>query len=40
MNILDFSKRFPDENACIEHFKAQREQNGVVYPQCGGKEHY
>jgi transposase-like protein len=40
MNILDFSKSFPDENTCIEHFKAQREQNGVVCPQCGSKEHY
>ena len=40
MNIFNFSKSFPDENACIEHFKAQREQNGVVCPKCGGKAHY
>jgi hypothetical protein len=33
MNILDFSKSFPDENACIEHFKAQREQNGQMWQQ-------
>ena len=25
MNILKFSSQFPDENACIEHFKAQRD---------------
>ena len=30
MNILNFSQCFPDEEACIVHFKAQREQNGVV----------
>jgi ribosomal protein S27AE len=39
MNIYRYSKSFPDENACIEHFKAQRDQNGVVCPKCGGKEH-
>lgn len=40
MNILKFSSQFPDENACIEHFKAQRDAIGVVCPKCGGKEHY
>jgi transposase-like protein len=24
----------------MEHFKAQRDQNGVVCPKCGCKEHY
>jgi hypothetical protein len=40
MNIFNFSKSFPEENACIAHFKAQREQNGVVCLKCGSKEHY
>ena len=40
MNIFSFTQNFPDENACIAHFKALREQNGVVCPKCGGKEHY
>jgi transposase-like protein len=40
MNILKFSSQFPDENACIEHFKAQRDAVGVVCPKCGGREHY
>ncbi|GHV26633.1 DDE transposase [Bacteroidia bacterium] len=40
MNIFDFTKNFPDEESCILHFKAQREQKGVVCPKCGGTEHY
>jgi ssDNA-binding Zn-finger/Zn-ribbon topoisomerase 1 len=40
MNIYNFSKSFPDEDACIEHFKAQEDQNGVVCPKCGSKAHY
>ena len=40
MTIFNFTQDFPDENACIAHFKAQREQNGVVCCKCGGKEHY
>ena len=40
MNIFNFTQDFPDENACIAHFKAQREQNGVVCHKCGGKSHY
>ena len=40
MNLIKFSSQFPDENACIAHFKAQRDAIGVVCPKCGGKEHY
>ncbi|KAA6317877.1 hypothetical protein EZS27_032039 [termite gut metagenome] len=40
MNIFDFTKNFPDETSCILHFKAQREQIGVVCPTCGGTQHY
>jgi hypothetical protein len=40
MNILNFTQCFPDEEACIVHFKAQRDQNGVVCSKCGGKDHY
>jgi transposase-like protein len=39
MNIFNFTQSFPDENAIIAHFKAQRDQNGVVCPKCDGKEH-
>jgi hypothetical protein len=39
MNLLNFIKTFPDEQACIAHFKAQRENVGVVCPKCGCHEH-
>ena len=34
MTIFNFTQEFPDENVCIAHFKAQREQNGVVCYKC------
>jgi len=40
MNIIKFNSQFPDENACIAHFKAQRDAIGVVCPKCGSKAHY
>jgi hypothetical protein len=40
MNIFEFTKSFPDEEACITHFKAQRDLAGIVCPQCGCKHHY
>jgi len=40
MNIIQFSSQFPDENACIAHYKAQRDTIGVVCPKCGCKHHY
>ena len=39
MNLLNFIQTFPDEESCIAHFKAQRDQIGVVCPRCGSKEH-
>jgi transposase-like protein len=38
--MFSYITDIPYENACIEHFKAQREQNDVVCPKCGSKEHY
>ena len=29
MNILSFVEMFPDENSCKEHFRNQREQEGI-----------
>lgn len=40
MNIIEFTGSFPDEQACIAHFKALRDQKGVVCPKCGCREHY
>lgn len=40
MNILRFMKDFPTENACRQHFKEQREKNGVRCKKCGCKRQY
>ena len=40
MNLLNFIQQYPDEQACIARFKAQRGQNGVVCPKCGFREHF
>jgi len=40
MKLLDFIKYYPDEQACIERFKTQREQNGIFCRKCGSCEHY
>jgi len=39
MNLLNFIEQYPDEQACIAHFKAQRDKNGVICKKCGGNEH-
>ena len=35
MNLIDFHKRFPNEDACVEYFKTKRETEGIVCPKCG-----
>lgn len=40
MNILDFTKIYPDEYSCRKPFKEERERIGVVCHRCKGKEHY
>jgi hypothetical protein len=39
MNLLNFIEQYPDEAACIERFKAERDQNGVVCHRRGSHEH-
>ena len=39
MNLLSFIQNFPDEESCIAHFKAQRDQIGLVCTRFGSKEH-
>lgn len=39
MNIFSFSANFDSEEACISHFKSQRDKLGVVC-KCGHTEHY
>ena len=33
MNLIDFNRQFPNEEACQEHLKATREQQGVIWFQ-------
>ena len=40
MHLLNFTQQYPDEQACIERFKAQRDQNGTVCPKCGSRKHF
>jgi transposase-like protein len=40
MNILRFMEEFPTEASCKQHFKTQREKEGVICKKCGNAEHY
>jgi len=40
MNILNFIERFPDEHACREHFRKQREHEGLKCKKCKCEKHY
>ena len=40
MNIQDFFKKFPDETSCKAHFKAQRDNQGVICKRCSSTNHY
>jgi transposase-like protein len=39
MNIFSFTANFGDEQSCIEHFKSERDKQGVAC-KCGHTEHY
>ena len=40
MNLIEFNRHFPNEEACKEHLKALRERNGITCPKCGCTHHY
>lgn len=40
MQLNDFFRAFPDENACQKHLKKIREKNGVCCKKCTSKNHY
>ncbi len=40
MKLLDFEKKYGDEEACKEYFKELRINHGIVCPKCGCKHHY
>lgn len=40
MNIFTFTAHFDSEEACRNHFKAERDKVGVICKECGHAEHY
>ena len=40
MNVLEFFEQFPDEQSCLDHFKQNREYQGVVCKKCSCTKHY
>ena len=40
MNLFDFPKQFPDEDACINYFREKRESLGVACAKCSNTTHY
>jgi predicted RNA-binding Zn-ribbon protein involved in translation (DUF1610 family) len=40
MTLIEFTKRFPNEEACEQYIKVRREANGIVCPKCGCTHHY
>lgn len=39
MNLIDFTNKFPDEDACVKYFKEKREHKGIICSRCGCKCH-
>lgn len=39
MNLIDFNKKFPSEDACVAYFKANCEAQGVVCAKCSCVHH-
>ena len=40
MNLFSFTAHFGTEEDCRNHFKAQRDLQGVICSKCSSKEHY
>lgn len=40
MNLFSFTAHFDNEEACRNHFKSQRDKEGVVCRECNHTEHY
>jgi transposase-like protein len=40
MNIFSFTANFTDEESCRNHFKGERDKQGVVCKRCSGTDHY
>lgn len=40
MNIIEFTKLYPDEKSCKELVKSYREKQGIICRKCGNTDHY
>lgn len=40
MTIVDFFRHFPDEQSCRNHFRINRENQGITCKHCGCQKHY
>lgn len=40
MNLLQFIQEYPDEAACRQKFKEERDRIGIVCKRCNCKDHY
>ena len=40
MNLLEFTKRFPDEASCRAYLRTKREEHGITCKKCNGTKHY
>lgn len=40
MKLLNFLTQYPDEQSCKDHFRKQRENEGIKCKQCGCTKHY
>jgi ISXO2-like transposase domain len=40
MNLIDFLRRFPTEQACMRHFRSLKEKHIIVCDRCGNTSHY
>lgn len=40
MNLFDFTEHFPNEQACRNHFKLERDKTGISCKKCGHSDHY
>ncbi len=40
MNLFSFTAHFGREEDCLQHFKSQRDKEGVICRKCGHREHF
>jgi len=40
MKLIEFFKQFPNEQTCKDHFREQRQKEGITCRKCKGTKHY